>query len=91
MTARQIVRVVKYVLGKKIGYSLKSKSSIVRKAEELFIANGYMDRGQAIDIHNMTARQIVKFVKGATGTMIKNSLKSKKTIIKKAEQLLELV
>ena len=88
MTAKQIMKVVKMVIGIKLNYNEKSKKSIVRKAEELFIKNGYMKSNQAVDIHNMTAKQIVAFIKGLTGETITGSIKSKKTIIKKAEKIL---
>jgi hypothetical protein len=88
MTAKQIIKVVKMVIGIKMTYNEKSKKSIVRKAEELFIKKGYMKSNQAIDIHNMTAKQIVVFIKGLTGETITGSIKSKKTIIKKAEKIL---
>ena len=91
MTAKQIVRVVKYVSGWKMPFNLKSKQTIIKNAEKIFIKLGYMKKDQAINIHNMTAKKIVDFVKGATGKKITNSLKSKKTIIKKAEKILEEV
>lgn len=91
MTAKQIVRVVKYVSGWKMPFNLKSKQTIIKNAERIFIKLGYMKTEQAIDIHNMTAKNIISFVKGVTGKTIKVNLKSKQTIIKKAEKLLENV
>lgn len=89
MTAKQIVRLIKYVSGWKMPFNLKSKQTIIKNAERIFIKLGYMTSSQAIDIHNMTAKNIVKFVKGVTGKTIKANLKSKQTIIKKAEKILE--
>jgi len=48
-----------------------------------------MKKNQALDIHNMTAKGIISFVKGLTGKMITCSPKSKRTVINQAEKLID--
>lgn len=46
------------------------------------------DKVEIKNIEEMTAREIIKYVKERTGKIIKIDLKSKKSIIKKAKELL---
>jgi len=91
MTAREIVELVTKKTGTKITMSLKNKQPIIKKATQIFKEKGFkiIDPSKQVVLEGKTAKQIVTLVKNEIGENITISLKNKKSIIKKAIELLE--
>jgi len=88
MSGKEIIDHVLEKTGIRILVSPKSKKSVIRHAMKALEANQKVVTMDDVDLSVMSGAQIIEYVRSQTGVQIEFSPKSKKSVIKKAWEIL---